>query len=372
MPTADSHFGFDPVAAFLRRPLHEIVGSQAPPLILPTAPVPPSIPALWKLATEYAWAAVLDLSTSLLAASDDSPEGEDAPRPHERMLCTMYRALALLQTRQVDRAADAIDHLGDLSSGNPEYCYETYPKDYPDYIGSFVPFELKLLALEVRVQRGDATAIVDAYTLKRQVCEQEEDVAIATERHAVLLSALASFHLKAQQHDAAVDLSRQLVDLCPESNAWYMYGRVLLHVGDLEAAELAFAEAQTTDKSRCETMRRAHKGMLLAASGKYSEAVVEYEEAAQHIGDKGKLGVLIANNVAICLMHIGRLAEAVDRLEGVLRRGPEIALDEGLVFNLATLYDLAYPDSAAEKKRILQRLASRFGRQGFDLENVGL
>lgn len=370
MPTPDSPFGFDPVAAFLRRPIHEVVGAQAPPLILPTAPVPRSIPALRKLATEYAWAAVLDLSTSLLAASDDTTDGEDALRPHEQLLCTMYRAMALLQTRQLDRAADAINQLGDLSSHNFEFCYETYPKEYPEQVGSFVPFELKLLALDVRVHHGDATAIADAYELKRNVCQDQ--MCISQEQHAVLLSALASYHLKAQQNDAAVDIARQLVQLSPVSDAWYMYGRVLLHVGDLEGAETAFAGAEADGKPCNEAMRRAHKGMLLAASSKFAEAVVEYEEAAHHVGEKQHLGVLIANNVAICLMHIGRLAEAVDRLEAVLRRGPEIALDEGLVFNLATLYDLAYPDSAIEKKRVLQRLASKFGRQGFDLENVGL
>lgn len=46
------------------------------------------------------------------------------------------------------------------------------------------------------------------------------------------------------------------------------------------------------------------------------------------------------------------------------------ALDEGLIFNLCTLYDLSEPSSATEKKVVLRKLAARFGRQGFNMEAI--
>jgi len=56
--------------------------------------------------------------------------------------------------------------------------------------------------------------------------------------------------------------------------------------------------------------------------------------------------------------------------EETIRADPIAALDEGLVFNLCTLYDLSQPDRAKAKKVILRKLAARFGRQGFNMEAI--
>lgn len=366
--TPESSISFDPVAVFLRRPLHEVVGASLPKLNAPPSLEPRSIQTLQKLASKYAWASVLDLATSLLAASDDDTDETGALKPHERIICTMYRTLALLQTRQVDRAATAIELLGDLSNDNIKYRYESHPNEYGNQKGSFIPFELHMLALEIRVKQGDFSAILDAYELKHDLCQQNTQT--SRERQAIMLSALASYHLKMQQNDAAIDLAKQLVDLCGGSDAWYIYGVVLLYAGNLEGAEAAFEEAYSNSGEKQQAKRHAHKAMHLAARGKFTEAIIAFDDANQHVGGDRHLAVVIANNVSICLLNVGRLAEAIDRLETVIRKGPEFALDEGLVFNLATLYDLAYPDSAIEKKRVLQAICMKFGREGFDFKRL--
>lgn len=500
--TDPSTMTFDPVAAFLRRPLNEVVGASLTQLNASasssrTVIEEKTILALHKLAAKYAWVSVLDLTATLLAASDDNPSYADTIAdddkqkvllPHERILCSMYRGLALLQTRQLDRASTAVQQLGDLSEKNPQYRYEIYENHYPGLHGTFIPFELRMLEIEIRMRQGDFDAIYDAYELRNEICPVEHDQnnsnecdndkdinkdndndkrsdkhedndddnnnnndkdndndnngtdnnndnscnsrvndnnndnnsfnsndddgdnindinnsnghfkhkrngqsvedikkkRIQNQRLSVILSALASYHLKMGHSDAAVDIAGQLTDLCGGMEAWYMYGRVLLHVGDFEGCETAFQQADTEAEAEREqhperanevdAQRHAHKAMLLGARGKYNEAVVEYDEA-RHLArrsDTGNLTVVVANNAAICLTHVGRLAEAIDRLESVIRKGPKLALDEGLVFNLATLYDLAYPDSANEKKRVLHRLAERFSREGYHLESVGL
>lgn len=382
--SSSSTLGFDPVAAFLRRPLEEVVGESAPPPSSPPSPSPRSLETLHKLASQYQWASVLDLSTSLLAGSEASPDASPKSttlqrdpqpstslRPHQRLLCTLYRALALLQTRQLDRVSDIMDSLGDLSESTTSHRYECYPADYPNKSGSFVPFELQLLAVEVRIRKGDHSAISDVYQLKERFHEPSASK-FSNKQLAVLLSALCSYHLKFQQVDAALDTALQLVQLVKNAEVWYMYGRVLLHVGDINTAQKVFTHANRlmpdTNATAKEALRHAHHGMILAARTRYNEAVVSYDNAARLIEDQHQLGVAVANNAAVCLIHIGRVAEAVDRLESAIRKQPEYALDEGLLFNLATLYDLAFPDSANEKKHVLRRLASRFGRQGFDLD----
>lgn len=375
MVTPDPVVSFDPVAAFLRRPLNEVLGTGLPQLNTPQRTIPKSIPQLHTLASEYAWVSVLDLSTTLLAASDQSSNETSTLKPHERIICTMYRTLALVQTRQLDRALTAIEQLGDLSENNPEYRYESHKKVYDgNKTGCFIPIEMRMLAIDIRMRQGDHDAIIDAYELKDEICSGHgTDSAECNRRLRMMLSALAGYHLKIGQGDAAVDLAFELTGLCGDEDSWYTYGKVLLHVGDFDACEEAFAKGDRRGGDENVAKRHAHKAMLLAARGKVSEAVIEYDEAGQNVSEKdGNVGVMVANNVAICLLHVGRIAEAIDRVETAIRKNPKLALDEGLVYNLATLYDLAYPDSCNEKKRVLHRLAERFSREGFQLETLGL
>lgn len=376
----DPRFGFDPVAAFLQRPLDEIVRNQ-PQQSPQSAHLDHSVHALEQQAATYSWTAVLQLSASLLASDEDEAS---TLLPHQRLLCTCFRALALLQTRQLERASDAISELGSLHASNRQYHYQTYPQHYSDtQTGSFVPFQLRVLDVEVRARQSDQTAIHDAYRLRHECTRQMRlttlDAAVATwrMREALVLSCIASYHLKEQQHDAAVDVARQLlVQQSRSARALYMYARVLMHVGDLEGADVALGEAaRASDDSAA--LQHVHRGMLLAARGQFQEALLQYDEALEkeQSGSDGagsNVWVFAWNNAAICLMHCGRLAEAIDRLENTLRRNAEVALDEGVVFNLSTLYDLAYPDNCTEKKRVLQKLALRFGRQGFNLDRVNL
>lgn len=376
----DPRFGFDPVAAFLRRPLHEVVGEQTKAQKASPPRVPRTVAGLRELCAQYAWLAVLELATSLLAEHDEEAAPELHPfLPHERLLVAAYRALALLQTRQVASAENAIRQLGELDGSDEQYRYESYPRVYTNgEKGSFVPFELRTLALEIRMRQGDSTTIADCYTLKRRVVSDEglsdEDRKI---RLGMLLSMLASFHLVALQHDAAVDVARELCDVMGGTAlARYLYARVLLRVGDFDVAGEMVRLAKGRDGD-CASMRHLHLGMVHAGRGRFQEALGEYDAALakESEGEKGcpkNLWVFAGNNAAVCLVQLGRLAEAIDRLEGTLRRGPEVAIDEGVAFNLGVMYDLAYPQNSVERKRVLRKLAERFGREGFDVQRIGM
>lgn len=367
----------DPVDAFF-------LDRNLPPFVPQSHQHERSVDGLSKLARDYAWGGVLELATSILADDDDAVEAANSiagislsefavpdsssPRsslilPHERLLCEAYRALALVQTRMVDRAALCVEALGSLSAGNPKYRNESYPDLYPNEPpGSFVPFELLAVSIEVRVRRGDASSIADCYKLKARFPE-----------HALYLTAaLVGYHLRAQQHDTAVDLARDLVIRQRSSaRSLYLYGRILLHVGDILEARRAFEKADSLDDASDE-LRHVHRALTLSTQGEHIRALAENDIAVRVLGDSGEgsrhIRVLAHCNASICLMQLGRLSDAIKRLEDCLREDPETALDEGLVFNLCTMYDLAYPDEAAGKKTVLNGIAARFGRQGFNLD----
>lgn len=355
----------DAVAVFL--------GGVAPP---PTADaadmsagaVPRSVLGLEQLSRAHAWAAVLELSASLLSADDDAGGGGLAPQ--ERLSCAAHRAMALLQTRQVERAHDACGTLGALAE--------------EDAFGDNVPFELRAVAAEARVRLpgADAEAAEALYALRKACANRAtgDDKHVWKAREAQVLSTVAAHHLRIGQHDAAVDAAREIVRLQKhEARALYMYVRVLLHVGDLDAATdaLAMAHAKNNDS---EPLRALHDALLLAARGRYEEAAAIYAtvvrlcESVHHDGTayERNLWTFATNNWAICLLHLGRAEEAIRMLEQCLRKDARMALDEGIVVNVATLYDLTSPDTAAEKKAVLKALASKYARQGFDLNVISV
>jgi trafficking protein particle complex subunit 12 len=338
-----------------------------------------SIGGLGALARAFSWGAVLELATSLLADHEDVVEeaaaGEQSAlratssghacllRPHELLLCEAFRGLALVQTRMVDRADTHIAVLGSLSVDNLKYRYETYRDVYSNEgPGSFVPFELAAIAIEIRIRKGDASALADCYDLKSRFSEHE----------VIVMSALVGYHLRAQQFDAAVDIARDLaVRQDATTRALYVYFRVLLHVGDFDEAERIFSLVESRN-DRSGPLWHVHKALHLLSRGKYESALVE-NDAAAGLGDcEDHVRLFARTNSAICLLHLGRLTEAVSRLECCLKEDPVTALDEGLIFNLCTLYDLTYPDEARAKKTILHRLATRFGRQGFNLDSISI
>lgn len=425
---------FDPVAAFLRRPSDQLTGNGLNQLLPTSAQAESeSVQSLEKLGREYAWVSVLNLTSTLLSATEggttkhkQSPfksssvttgdsetelskdvslkqedenqgrdeqiedvdkqkqtksqeEGDIVLLPHERLMCSMYRALALLQTRQLDKASTVMKELGDLTDSNKEYRYETYGKDYqPNRTGSFIPFELKLLSIEIRVRQDDNGAIEDAYHLKKSIDKDKDRKHLET-----ILCALSSYHLRSGQFNAAIDCAYEVCDICDSEDSWYMCGKVLLRCGDFDACERAFTKAFERsiihDKDR-NSKYLAYTAMLLASRQNFEEAIIEYTRASQILGEctesenhednDGYLPVMIANNLSVCLLHVGRVAEAISTLEDILRTNTQLALDEGLVFNLVTLYDLVYPDSSHHKRQTIMKIAQQYSRQGFQLDQA--
>ena len=67
------------------------------------------------------------------------------------------------------------------------------------------------------------------------------------------------------------------------------------------------------------------------------------------------------NNFAICCLHVKKVGLAVSKLESLIAEDPVVYMTDPLVFNLCTLYDLAYaPDISNTKKKTLQNVAAAY------------
>ncbi|BBN17989.1 hypothetical protein Mp_7g18580 [Marchantia polymorpha subsp. ruderalis] len=147
------------------------------------------------------------------------------------------------------------------------------------------------------------------------------------------------------------------------------YGYVQLQLGDLYGARRTFA----TVEAICEQQGRSgssliaslisrNRGLLYFSLKQYPKAVKEFDAVLEL--DPGD--VVSANNKALCLMYSRDLVGATQVLETALQKNPLTALNETLVLNLCSMYELASMNSV-ESKRTLSAWILRIAPDDFDL-----
>ena len=71
------------------------------------------------------------------------------------------------------------------------------------------------------------------------------------------------------------------------------------------------------------------------------------------------------NNLVVCLLYTGKLKEALVRLETLVHKNPEHYLQQGILFNLCTLYELESSFAMQKKQKLLQ-LVTQYKGNGFN------
>lgn len=68
------------------------------------------------------------------------------------------------------------------------------------------------------------------------------------------------------------------------------------------------------------------------------------------------------NNFSVATLSLKLNMQSIQRLEALLGEDPLVYMTDAVVFNLCTMYDLSFsPDVSAGKKKVLQKVALRFG-----------
>lgn len=71
------------------------------------------------------------------------------------------------------------------------------------------------------------------------------------------------------------------------------------------------------------------------------------------------------NNISVCLLYMGKLKSALNLLESLVNGDPAKYLDESILFNLCTLYELESSKSGSKKQSLLGMAAKHKG-DGFN------
>ena len=88
---------------------------------------------------------------------------------------------------------------------------------------------------------------------------------------------------------------------------------------------------------------------MYIANGAYEEGYNACIEVNKILPDNS----LAVNNMALCLFYTGKLREAIKILETFIFKNPTKEINEGLLFNLCTLYELESTKVQQKKLNIL-------------------
>ncbi|KAL3679197.1 hypothetical protein R1sor_022153 [Riccia sorocarpa] len=189
-------------------------------------------------------------------------------------------------------------------------------------------------------------------------------------RQEVVLCSVLGHHLSQKDYMVCLKWLEDLVKKRPHDVVVLSkFGYVQLQLGDLYGARRTFA----TVEAICEQQGRSgssliarllarNRGLLYFSLKQYPKAMKEFEAVLEL--DPGD--VVAANNKALCLMYSRDLVTATQVLETALQRYPLTALNETLVLNLCSMYELASMNSV-ESKRTLSAWILRLAPDDFDL-----
>ncbi|KAL3369214.1 hypothetical protein AABB24_009832 [Solanum stoloniferum] len=323
---------------------------------------------LQDLATRGAWKSILDKvgharSLNLLT------------KPHEHLTYLTFNVLALTKLR---RPVDANQELETLLDGEdfntPQFHYQNYPNHYPNMKGNFVPFALRWLhaylpySLAQRMKSLDRLyTLIDFIRSKKLKVSTNPSKDLWKRREILVLNTIISHHLSQKDFKLCLGLLNELIGICGDDdpNVLSKLGYVKMQYGDVEGAKKAFSAVEGMIGSESEVGLRnlvsRSKALMYIVDKDYVSAVREYEECIERDG----MDMVAMNNKALCLMYSRDLSDAIKVLENALERVPTVALNESLVVNLCSMYELAYVNHA-DIKRTLNNWIARVAPDDFD------
>ncbi|XP_073044613.1 uncharacterized protein [Primulina eburnea] len=317
--------------------------------------------ALHDLACRGAWRTILDKvararSLSLLS------------KPHEHLIYLTFNILSLLKLRRFSDAHQELQTLDDYDLDNStQYLFESYPDHYPNHkSGSMIPFALRWFHSHLPFTLGNRQLSLDRlYALLHSIRDKklsrnrdefsEFSLNLWKRRESLVSNTIISHHLSQKEFGVCLALLKE--QLRREENPIMVskLGYVQMQYGDLDGAKQSFevaekmvAEGSEDGNVGLRNLIGRNKALMYLVAKDYVSAVREYEGCIERDGSD----VVAINNKAICLMYLRDLSDSIKVLESALERIPTMALNETLVVNLCSMYELAYVNHADTKKTL--------------------
>ncbi|XP_058066794.1 trafficking protein particle complex subunit 12 [Anopheles bellator] len=368
------------VATDLTDPVQEAVGllvdtneAQQRKLLLPDN-VTQDERGLRELIENGCFRSAVNLTARLLTIKQQGFGHAGHPVKHSpNSLQLWFTRLALLiKLGQYEIARVEAEPFGSLS--NPDVFYEFYHPDmHSDRKGSMAPFSFRLLLAELPIYLGAPRVALDRLTellaivIQIKVYFDRAGAPHAKEAHELwssretrVLHSIINCSLAVKDFGLAEQLLNRLLEdqtmvLISRRTLISAWGRIRLQCGDIVGAEKKFAEARRLKEDKCsEVPDLIDRGLLAVAQNDFQSAFELFQKASV----EAPTNTMLHNNMGVCLLYAGKLKEAIALYEAAIERNPKPCLNESLLVNLSTLYELE-SNNAKEKKINLLKLVNR-------------
>ncbi|ALC44780.1 CG11396 [Drosophila busckii] len=251
--------------------------------------------------------------------------------------------------------------------------YEFYPEMYSGKQGSIASFSFRLLLSEMPIYLGKPHLALDnlskLHVISSEIKQHYEKSrnGNASEfwqrRSERVLHSIINCALMMKKYSMIDDimggmlLTRSSLSKEEQRSLYSAWGRIYLQIGDIFGAEQKFAVARRLREINTAPDLRdlVDKGLIAVANNDFPEAYLIFQKAL-HL-DSGN--TMILNNMGVCLLYAGKLKDAINLYERAINLNPQKSLNESLLVNLSTLYELESNNSKVKKLNLL-RLINRF------------
>ncbi|GFR21939.1 trafficking protein particle complex subunit 12 [Trichonephila clavata] len=340
---------------------------------------------LQKLMEAGCYNAAINLTKRLLKACGQGLGDDGKPSKHTPLsLRLWYVRLALFvklhhfSYAEVEGAA-----FGDLDK--PDLYYEFYPDVYKGKRGTMVPFPLRLLLAELPQYQGNSQIALDNLyqilnviqkvlkNVQNGCAEDGSMIKLSDSRRAAsleiwgkrerrVLYSILNCILSQKDYILAVSVVNILIEKSTEDTPqlYSALGRIYLQLGDVKYAHECFTKAVALSKQFSQDFlaeENINKALMAIAHNNNEEAYKFYEKAFSICPNNA----MLANNMAVCLLYMGRLKESLELLEKTIHNNPLSCLHDGLLFNICTLYELESSRCAQKKQAMLELVSKHVG-----------
>ncbi|CAH2097450.1 unnamed protein product [Euphydryas editha] len=331
------------------------------------------------LRTGYLRSAV-NLTATLISAAGQGAGRMHRPTKHTPRSLQLWltRFAVMCRIKLYEPLMREAEPFGDFSK--PDMFYQFYPESYENRTGSLVPFSLRLLIAELPMHVNKPEEAMDRLYAMLNVIEQMitnlkecrtedgtatitaedqvESLRLWTSRQTRVLHSIINCAIALKDYRLATKILSSLAESGSIQQRRALKSalcRVSLLAGNVRAATEQCSMAQDLRHNICPTpdvREYVDLGLIDIAHGKYQDAYNNFAKAA----DQEPTNIMVANNLSVCLLYMGRLKEAIAVLQKAIHSDPERGLSESLLINLCTLYELESSKTNEKKLNLLRML----------------
>uniref|UniRef100_A0A7G3AJM5 Putative histone-lysine n-methyltransferase eggless n=1 Tax=Lutzomyia longipalpis TaxID=7200 RepID=A0A7G3AJM5_LUTLO len=308
---------------------------------------------LRKLIDEGCFRAAVNLTGRLLTIYGQGYGRLGQPAKHTPHSLQLWftRFTLLVKLGMFDLCQMESDAFGELA--RPDIYYEFYPEMYTNRRGSMGSFSFRLLLAELPMYLGAANVALNRLTAMENTCRKIERVMQSTGvennqkfwrrrrvrvQHSIINCALMLKNFS-MVHHFIESLIEEKCWTNEELGALYsVAGKIYLQCGDILMAEKKLTSMRKLGLTSQEfqVQECVDKGLIYVAQNDFEEALKCFQKASS----LQPTNAMISNNVAVCLLYLGRMKEAIATYENMTENNPKQAINENFMINLCTLEQL--------------------------------